>query len=166
MSSVAPFGIAGVARRKSRGGVYSAEGLVEPMLSRSPHVKTGPTSKAAGCRTSQPDAPCLPRYPGVGIRIATFEACSGFTRVTAHWLAQPRKRSLSPGLPFARSPEQAACQRLDQTGYYRGGTFPPLVTGACRAHRAKSRHRFCPRAAPGCSSPGGQTRFFWVTPRC
>jgi len=25
----------------------------------------------------------------VGIRIATFEACSGFTHVTAHWLAQP-----------------------------------------------------------------------------
>src|SRR6266699_3022348 len=31
----------------------------------------------------------LPRR--VGIRIATFEACSGFTHVTAHWLAQPPK---------------------------------------------------------------------------
>lgn len=27
----------------------------------------------------------------VGIRIATFEACSGFTHVTAHGLAQPPK---------------------------------------------------------------------------
>jgi len=27
----------------------------------------------------------------VGIRIVTFEACSGFTRVTAHRIAQPSK---------------------------------------------------------------------------
>jgi len=27
----------------------------------------------------------------VGIRIVTFEACSGFTRVTAHRIAQPLK---------------------------------------------------------------------------
>jgi hypothetical protein len=33
----------------------------------------------------------------VGIRIVTFEACSGFTRVTAHRIAQPPKAPLSRG---------------------------------------------------------------------
>jgi hypothetical protein len=33
----------------------------------------------------------------VGIRIVTFEACSGFTRVTARRIAQPPKVTLSRG---------------------------------------------------------------------
>src|SRR5205085_1183031 len=33
----------------------------------------------------------------VGVRIFTFEACSGFTRVTARWIAQPPRRPLSRG---------------------------------------------------------------------
>jgi hypothetical protein len=41
----------------------------------------------------------------VGIRIATFEACSGFTHVTAHWLAQPPKVTFVTGLQPIRLPE-------------------------------------------------------------
>ena len=33
----------------------------------------------------------------VGIRVVTFEACSGFTHVTARQIAQPPKRPLSRG---------------------------------------------------------------------
>src|SRR5437868_4292547 len=33
----------------------------------------------------------------VGVRIFTFEACSGFTRGTAPWMAQPPRRPLSRG---------------------------------------------------------------------
>jgi len=81
----------------------------------------------------------------VGIRIATFEACSGFTRVTAHWLARPPKATFVTRLQPARSPEQAACQLLDQTGYYRGGIFlhwqhaPTGRTGQRRATKGRSR---------------------------
>src|SRR6266700_7291332 len=63
----------------------------------------------------------LPRR--VGIRIATFEACSGFTRVTARWLAQPPKAAFVTRLQPVQSPKQAARQLLDQTGYYRDGIF-------------------------------------------
>ena len=78
----------------------------------------------------------------VGIRIATFEACSGFTHVTAHWLARPPKATFVTRLRPIQLPEQAACQLLDQTVYYRGGIFlhwqhaPTGRTGQRRALRA------------------------------
>jgi len=40
----------------------------------------------------------------VGIRIATFEACSGFTHVTARWLAQSPKVIFVTGLQPIRLP--------------------------------------------------------------
>ena len=56
----------------------------------------------------------------VGIRIFTFEACSGFTRVTARWIAQPPKAAfvtrLQPALPdqTARQlPEQSTTLRVE-----------------------------------------------------
>ena len=61
-----------------------------------------------------------PLWRRVGIRTSTFEACSDFTHVTARSIAQPPKAAFVTGLQPA--PEQAACQLLDQTGYYRGGT--------------------------------------------
>jgi hypothetical protein len=39
-----------------------------------------------------------PLHRRVGIRIATFEACSGFTHVTARQLAQPPKATFVTGL--------------------------------------------------------------------
>jgi len=51
-----------------------------------------------------------PYYGRVGIRYSTFEACSGFTHVTARWLAQPPKAAFVAGLRPARLPGQTACQ--------------------------------------------------------
>jgi hypothetical protein len=45
-------------------------------------------------RSMQPS----PLHRRVGIRIATFEACSGFTHVTARRLAQPPKATFVTGL--------------------------------------------------------------------
>src|SRR5262249_53889880 len=42
----------------------------------------------------------------VGIRIFTFEACSGFTRVTARRIAQPPKAAFVARLPPGRLPAQ------------------------------------------------------------
>ena len=53
----------------------------------------------------------LPRNSGwVGIRIVLFEACSGFTRVTARTLAQPPKAAFVTGLRRGRLPGHAARQ--------------------------------------------------------
>jgi hypothetical protein len=41
----------------------------------------------------------------VGIRITTFEACSGFTHVTARWLAQSPKATFVTRLQPIRLPE-------------------------------------------------------------
>src|SRR4051794_14557953 len=51
----------------------------------------------------------------VGIRIFTFEACSGFTRVTARWIAQPPKAAFVTRLRPGRLPRQAARQLPDQS---------------------------------------------------
>ena len=80
-----------------------------------------------------------PLHRRVGIRIATFEACSGFTRVTARWLAQPPKGDLCHKAP-ARSVTQTS--RLSATRPNRllsRWNPPPLATRACGAHCAKSR---------------------------
>jgi hypothetical protein len=49
----------------------------------------------------------------VGIRIVTFEACSGFTRVTARWIAQQPKAAFVARLRHRQLPSQAARQLLD-----------------------------------------------------
>jgi hypothetical protein len=51
----------------------------------------------------------------VGIRIVTFEACSGFTRVTVHRIAQPPKATFVTRLQPCRSPGRAARQLPDQS---------------------------------------------------
>src|SRR6478672_8571087 len=51
----------------------------------------------------------------VGIRIVTFEACSGFTHVTAHRIAQPPKATFVTRLQPFRSPGRAARQLPDQS---------------------------------------------------
>jgi hypothetical protein len=49
----------------------------------------------------------------VGIRIVTFEACSGFTRVTARRIAQPPKVTFVTRLQPSQLPGQAARQLPD-----------------------------------------------------
>src|SRR5581483_10818984 len=74
----------------------------------------------------------------VDIRIATFEACSGFTHVTARWLAQPPKGDLCHKAP-AHSVARAS--RLSATRSNRllsRWNLPPLATRAYGAHWAKA----------------------------
>src|SRR6266508_3395359 len=51
----------------------------------------------------------------VGIRIVTFEACSGFTRVTARRIAQLPKATFVTRLQPLRLPARAARQLPDQS---------------------------------------------------
>src|ERR1700732_144045 len=51
----------------------------------------------------------------VGIRIVTFEACSGFTHVNAHRIAQPPKATFVTRLQPFRSPGRTARQLPDQS---------------------------------------------------
>src|ERR1700722_19542533 len=51
----------------------------------------------------------------VGIRIVTFEACSGFTHVTAHRIAQSPKATFVTRLQPCRLPSRAARQLPDQS---------------------------------------------------
>src|SRR5206468_8864350 len=51
----------------------------------------------------------------VGIRIVTFEACSGFTHVTARRIAQPPKATFVTRLRPFRLPGRAARQLPDQS---------------------------------------------------
>src|SRR5438477_91970 len=57
----------------------------------------------------------------VGIRIVTFEACSGFTHVTARRIAQPPKATFVARLRPDQLPSRAARQ------------LPRLVAAACPA---------------------------------
>ena len=51
----------------------------------------------------------------VGIRIFTFEASSGFTRVTARWIAQPPTAAFVTRLRPGQLPGQAARQLPEQS---------------------------------------------------
>jgi hypothetical protein len=51
----------------------------------------------------------------VGIRISTFEACSGFTRVTARRFAQPPKAAFVTRLRSSQLPNQTARQLPEQS---------------------------------------------------
>src|SRR5665811_930543 len=63
----------------------------------SPHVRPSPNDRR------------------VGIRIVTFEACSGFTHVTAHRIAQPPKAAFVTRLQPCRLPDRTARQLPDQS---------------------------------------------------
>jgi hypothetical protein len=56
-----------------------------------------------------------PLFGRVGIRNFTFEACSGFTHVTARWIAQPPKAAFVTRLRPDQLPDQAARQLPDQS---------------------------------------------------
>src|SRR5262245_34811403 len=57
----------------------------------------------------------FPNGRRVGIRIVTFEACSGFTHVTARRIAQPPKATFVTRLQPFRLPGRAARQLPDQS---------------------------------------------------
>ena len=69
----------------------------------------------------------------VGIRIVTFEACSGFTHVTARRIAQPPKATFVTRLRPGRLPDQAARQLPDLSTTIRvepSSTGDPRLRGA------------------------------------
>src|SRR3954447_26174498 len=69
----------------------------------------------------------------VGIRIFTFEASSGFTRVTARWIAQPPTAAFVTRLQPSQLPDQAARQLPDQSTTLR---VEPSSTGDTRRRGA------------------------------
>src|SRR5262245_44278585 len=78
----------------------------------------------------------------VGIRIVTFEACSGFTRVTARRIAQP------PMATFVTRLRPRLCTTEPLVSYrtYRqlsGWNPPPLVIRAVRAHDHRENNECC-----------------------
>jgi hypothetical protein len=85
----------------------------------------------------------------VGIRIFTFEASSGFTRVTARWIAQPPKAAFVTRLRPGRLPRQAARQLPDQSTTL---WVEPSSTGDARRRGAPGNsgaRGTTPSAAPG-----------------
>src|SRR4051812_45810631 len=89
-----------------------------------------------------------PVFRRVGIRIITFEACSGFTHVTARWIAQPPKAAFVTRLRLDRLPDQAARQLPKQSTTLRvkssstGGSRlrGALDTGGRRLGQPRPRH--------------------------
>jgi len=68
-----------------------------------------------------------------GIRFVTFEACSGFTRITARRIAQPSKATFVTRLQPGRLPVQAARQLPDLSTTIRvepSSTGDPRLRGA------------------------------------
>ena len=70
----------------------------------------------------------------VGIRIFTFEASSGFTRVTARWIAQPPKAAFVTRLQPSQLPDQTARQLPEQSTTLR---VEPSSTGDTRRRGAR-----------------------------
>ena len=69
----------------------------------------GPVRASVASRPMPPS----PMSSRVGVHDFTFEACSGFTRVTACWVAQPPLVAFVTRLRLEPLPNQAACQLPD-----------------------------------------------------
>ena len=88
-------------------------------------------------------APSLRR---VGIRIKTFEACSGFTRVTARKIAQLPKATFVTRLRSSQSPGQTARQLPDPSTLVRvesSSTRETRLQGARRGRHTKATAARC-----------------------
>ena len=88
----------------------------------------------------------------VGIRIGTFEACSGFTHVTARWIAQPPKAAFVTRLQPFRLPGRTARQLPDQSTilWVESSSTGDLRLRGARPKRADKtcprRHQLSPKA--------------------
>ena len=71
----------------------------------------------------------------VGIRIRTFEACSGFTLLRPIGFAQQPKAAFVAGLRPSQLPGRAACQLPDQSTIIR---VRPSLTDSSRPRGARS----------------------------
>ena len=107
-------------------------------LSEPPCVRAVPTTPADrnGCMCRllpRPTRPS-PNSGRVGIRIVLFEACSGFTRVTARTLAQPPKAAFVTGLRRSRLPATPPVS-YQLNRQLAGWNPPPQVFRAFEAHQ-------------------------------
>ena len=110
-----------------------------PQLPGSPFRHAVPTTpmdrNGCVCRLLPRSHSGLPRnLRRVGVHDFTFEACSGFTRVTACWIARPPKAAFVTRLRPSRSTRP---NRSSATRSYRqlpGWILPPLVNRAVGAH--------------------------------
>jgi len=75
----------------------------------------------------------------VGIRIPTFEACSGFSHVTARRIAQPPKAAFVTRLRSSQLPGQNARQRPEQSTIL---WVDPPSTGYTRLRGAPQNRRY------------------------
>src|SRR3954470_10516348 len=92
----------------------------------------GPCPLPRCCRPSRPHPTAHSRQPP-GIRIFTFEAFSGFTRVTARWIANRPRRPLSRGSSPVRCPTKPLVSYRSNR-QLSGWNPPPLVIRAVGAH--------------------------------
>src|SRR5271166_5593634 len=95
--------------------------------------------------TSQPVLPA-PSLWRVGIRIKTFEACSGFTRIAARTIAQLPK-PLSRGFDPASHPAKPLVSYRTHR-HLSGWNLPPPEKRACRAHTGKTNFGLNRRVSP------------------
>ncbi len=65
-----------------------------------------------------------PRFGRVGVHNFPFEACSGFTHVTARRFARPPKAAFVAGLRYGQLPIRTACQLPGQPTITRVGLSP------------------------------------------
>ena len=97
-----------------------------PRLPVMPSQRAVPTTPAnrngCFCRLLPHPARPSPLLRRVSICDFTFEACSGFSHVTARWIAQPPKAAFVTRLQPARLPGQAARQLTDLTDNCLGGS--------------------------------------------
>src|SRR3954471_12037051 len=101
------------------------------------------------CRAHYPDGPRWvhmsiaspstrpsPLFRRVGIHTFTFEACSGFTHVTARWIAQPPKAAFVTRLrPDSYPTKPLVSYQINRQ--LSGWILPPLVIRAVGAHRIR-----------------------------
>ena len=125
------------------------------------------------CRAHYPDGPRWvhmsiaspstrpsPLFRRVGIHTFTFEACSGFTHVTARRIAQPPKATFVTRLQPMRLPAQAARQLPDQSTTLRvesSSTDNPRLRGALPIADIVGRplgNAEC-HSRPKCAAPNG-----------
>ena len=124
----------GEQRRSSRPLPSPMTGL--PRLPASPSRRAVPTTRRierARVSIASPLARPSPNGRRVGIRIVTFEACPGFTHVTARRIAQPPKATFVTRLQPVRLPGRTARQLPDQSTTLRvesSSTGDPRLPGA------------------------------------
>jgi hypothetical protein len=117
--------------------------LPEPPFRRA--VPTTPADRAgAGVDCFPRSLEPSPNGRRVGIRIVTFEACSGFTRVTARRIAQPPKVTFVTRLQPNQLPSQAARQLPDLSTIIR---VEPSSTGVSRPRGALPKADYSPLTA-------------------